>query len=364
MVKNMEISFNDLQTKLNNLTIKKPPKTFLKILDKEYNEVLVSKYLAYFLDERNTTRDILKQILIHTSSKNDTDDFVELLNDAEFEDIQTEEQISEHTRLDIIIKYSSFWIVIENKINAFESKENQTLDYERQLKEINKDQIPVKYIYLKPNFNKSKASNKNFAELLYSDLINIFKKVKKESLNDTENYLYFIDFIKHVEEYFMKSNQRIEDPALQFYFENKNKIDHIINIYNQESQKLRLQVVESLKNAFPNYQVHDTSTYIQIFKDTWENRGSTGIHFEIVASNTKWDTLLGNEAVRLRFCIHNEKNTKEKYPGIVQNTINIKKYMFNNDENIMKAINDIIEEVKSLINKYEKFIDTTIASQK
>ena len=320
--------------------------------------------MAYFLDERNTNRDILKQILIYTSSRNDTDNFVELLNDAEFEDIQTEERISEHSRVDIIIKYSSFWIVVENIINAFESKVNQTVDYERQLKEINKDQIPVKYIYLKPNFNKSKASNKNFSELLYSDLINIFKKVKKESLNDIENYLYFMDFIKHMEEYFMKSNQRIDDPALQFYFENKNKIDHIINIYNQESQKVRLQIVDSLKNAFPNYRVHDTSTYIQIFKDRWENRGSTGIHFEIVASNTKFDTLLGKETVRLRFCIHNEKNTREKYSGIAQETINIKKYMFNNDENIAKSINDIIQEVQSLINKYEKLIDTTIASKK
>lgn len=360
----MEINFNDLQTKLNNLIIKKQPKTFLKILDKEYNEVLVSKYLAYFLDEMNTNRDILKQILTYTSSRNGTDNFVELLNDVEFEDIQTEEQISEHSRVDIIIKYSSFWIVVENKINAFESKVNQTVDYERQLKEINKDHIPVKYIYLKPNFNKSKASNKNFSELLYSDLINIFKKVKKESLNDIENYLYFMDFIKHMEEYFMKSNQRIDDPALQVYFENKNKIDHIINIYNQESQKVRLQIVDSLKNAFPNYRVHDTSTYIQIFKDTWENRGSTGIHFEIVASNTKFDTLLGKETVRLRFCIHNEKNTREKYSDIAQETINIKKYMFNNDENITKSINDIIQEVQSLINKYEKLIDTTIASKK
>jgi len=360
----MEINFNDLQIKINNLIIKKPTKTFLKILDKEYNEVLASKYLAYFLNERNTNRDIVRQILSISASSNDSNDFVDLLNDAEFEDIQTEEQISEHSRLDIIIKYSSFWIVIENKIWAFESKENQTVNYERQLKEINKDEIPIKYIYLKPNYNKSKASNKNFAELLYSDLINIFKKVKKESLNDTENYLYFIDFIKHMEEYFMKSNQRIDDPALQFYFENKNKIDYIINIYNQESQKVRLQIVDSLKNAFPNYRVHDTSTYIQIFKDTWENRGSTGIHFEIVASNTKWDTLLGNEAVRLRFCIHNEKNTREKYPSIVQETINIKKYMFNNEENIMKSINDMIQEVQSLINKYEKLIDTTIASQK
>ena len=38
--------------------------------------------------------------------------------------------------------------------------------------------------------------------------------------------------------------------------------------------------------------------------------------------------------------------------------------MFNNDENITKSINDIIQEVQSLINKYEKLIDTTIASKK
>jgi len=114
----MLIDYCELQKKLNNIQEKKTPKTFLAILDKTYNEVIISKYLAYFLDEKNTSRIIIENILKQTS-KNESVDFVELLESANFESIETEIPISRKDRLDILIKYSNFWIVIENKIYAF-----------------------------------------------------------------------------------------------------------------------------------------------------------------------------------------------------------------------------------------------------
>jgi hypothetical protein len=298
----MIIDYSNLQKMLDNLIIKEKPVTFLSILNKSYNEVLVTKYLSYFLNENNTTRNIIKAILNKTA-QNDTIDFVELLENSIFENIKSEDSISNESRLDIIIKYSNFWIVIENKIFASESKENQTLDYEIQLKKTNSNNLPVKFIYLKPYFNKSKPSNNNFAELYYDDLIEIFKKVKEQDLQKPENYLFLQDFIKHSEEFFMKNSQSvIDEEALKFYFDNKEKIEYIINAQKKQSYNIRDLLVSSLSEAFPTFRVHFAPSYIQIYKDSWPNKSKTGIHFEIQPSrDIKFDSLLTDKVVKLRF---------------------------------------------------------------
>lgn len=356
----MVIDYIDLQNKIDKLELKKTSKTFLQILDKNYNEVIISKYLAYFLDERNTNRNIIKQIL-NITSRNESTDFIDLLEFATFENVQTEEQISQQSRLDIIIKYSNFWIVIENKIFAYESKENQTLDYEKEIEFLNTNDLPIKFIYLKPEFNNSKPSNKNFVELLYKDLVNILKDIKEEDLNDKEIYFYLKDFIKHTEEFLMKDKQQtVDEQALQFYFENKNKLNYIMNVYKQQSLNIRKLVADNISNEFPTFKVHDTTSYIQVYKSNWENRGSSGIHFEILTS-TNWDSLLGDKSVRLRFALHNERNTKDKYTDIINKTLHTKEFMFDTNENIQKSIQGIIREIQLLINQYEKYIDDKIS---
>ena len=355
----MIINYDELQCEIDTVKMKKTPKTFLQILDKAYSEVPISKCLAFFLDEKNTNRNVIKHLLMK-STKNEAVDFVDLLEFATFEGVQTEYSISQQSRLDIIIKYSTFWIVIENKINTYESKENQTVDYEKQIKNTNTNNVPIKFIYLKPKFNESKPSNKNFVELLYGDLLDILKPLKEEELNDRENYIYLKDFIKHIEEFLMKDNRSIiDEKALEFYLKNKDKIEYVINTYKQQSLNLRKLIVNSLENKFPTFKVHDTTSYIQIFKENWENRGSTGIHFEILPS-TNWDSLLGNKPIKIRFALHNENNTRNKYPDIKHQTIKSCDFIFDNQENIAKSIEKIIIEVESLVNVFEKEIDANI----
>ena len=63
----MGIGYTELQKDFDNLKIKKSPKTFLQVLGKTYNEGLVSNFISYFLDERNTKRDVIRKILSMTS---------------------------------------------------------------------------------------------------------------------------------------------------------------------------------------------------------------------------------------------------------------------------------------------------------
>lgn len=360
----MNINFSELQKNLNTIEIKSTPVSFLQIIDKTYDEVLSSKIVAYFLNENNSNRNIIRQLL-NITKQNDKENFIELLNLGEFEGVKTEDAINSQNRLDIVVRYSTFWIVIENKIWAWESKQNQTNDYEHYIDKINTNHLPVKFIYLKPNYNKSHPSNKNFIELFYSDLIEIFKTITPDDIDDKVKYFYLQDFIKHSEEFFMKNDQfNCNEEVVQFYIDNKKKIDYIIENYNSKSLAIRQLIVDSIKDTFPNFIVHDTSSYIQIFKNNWENKGSTGIHFEIVGSNTNFDSLLGNKSAKLRFAVHNEKNTREKYTNIKQQTLYTKEFSFDSNEHTQVSIQNIVSEIQLLINKFENQIDSEIAQIK
>ncbi len=360
----MLIDYCELQKKLNNIQEKKTPKTFLAILDKTYNEVIISKYLAYFLDERKTSRTIIENILKQTS-KNESVDFVELLESASFESVETEIPISQDDRLDILIKYSNFWIVIENKIYAFESKDEQTVNYEIQIKNANTNKLPVKFIYLKPEFNKSKPSNPKFIEFLYKDLVRLFQQLNKDDLKDQENYIYLQDFIKHIKEFLMKGNNLFTDKkTLEFYLDNKSKIDYIINVYQEESHKIRKFIVENIVSEFPGFKVYDTAAFIQIFKDNWENYEHNGIHFEILPNTNKsFDELLGGK-IGLKFTLHNEKKTRDKYPNIVHKSyMQAKEFTFGSNDEVQKSVNEILKQLHLMTDKYEVDIDTEISQK-
>ena len=358
----MNIDYTALQKQLDALTIKKQPKTFLQILDKSYNEVLISKYLACFLNEENTCRDVIKQLLTKTQLQSDVN-FIDLLNYATFETVSIEESISRESRLDIIVKYSNFWIVIENKIFAYESKNNQTYDYEQQIQKQNINNLPIKFIYLKPSYNKSKPSNPNFVVTLYDDLFNIFASLKTTDLNDKDCYFYLQDFITHTKEFLMKDNLFIDNPEMDFYLKNKSKLDYIINKYKQQSKNIRDLLVESLKDTFKSFQIYASTTdFIQVFKDNWENINHTGIHFELLI-NTNWDSILSKEPVIVNFVIHNEKNTRDKYTDIKTQKLFTKKLMFDNQTNIQNSIQTILDTIQLMIDKYSKFIDDIISKK-
>ena len=223
------------------------------------------------------------------------------------------EMLSRGDYIDILIRYSTFWVVIENKIFAWESKPNQTTIYEESINKINVDHLPVFYIYLKPNYNTSTPSNKHFKILYYSNLLDIFKTITINDLGDNKkNYIYLDDFSHLIERYLM-NNLNLDSEEIKFYLNNKGKIDHIISNYKTQCKKVLTMLVEAIKSKFPDYIVHQTKTYIQVFKSTWENNKNIGIHFEILATEPNFENLINNKAFEFSFDIHNEQNTQNKY---------------------------------------------------
>ena len=94
------------------------PNTFLSIINKKFDEVTISRCLAFLLNPQNTTTKIIKELLNVSKIPEDEKNFCELLENENtyFENIELEEAISERSRIDIKIEFSTFVIVIENKI--------------------------------------------------------------------------------------------------------------------------------------------------------------------------------------------------------------------------------------------------------
>jgi len=161
----------------------------------------------------------------------------------------------------------------------------------------------------------------------------------------------------------MKDNNLFTDEkTLKFYLENKSKIDYIINVYQEESHKIRNFIVENIVSEFPGFKVYDTAAFIQIFKDHWENYEHNGIHFEILP-NKSFDELLGGK-IELKFTLHNEKKTKDKYPNIVHRSyMQAKEFTFGSNDEVQKSVKEILNQLHLMIDECEVDIETKISQK-
>ena len=265
--------------------------TFLKILDKEKDEELISKWVAFVLHPHNTTPKILEKILEITSADDEVD-FVQLYHSSECElrYIQTEARITENSIIDILLLFTNFGIIIENKVNASETSD-QSIRYEEYGKSLGK---PVKYILLKPDYNPHTLQNESFVSLQYSQLSEILKGITSSELVHEENYIYVEELIRHIDLYLTKVETTAEDIR---------KSDEVVN-----------ELVDRIKQTLDMtiYGTRDKVKYncIQIWKKGWntgeEYTNYKGLHYEILFLKEEFSNLCRESGVRIYFDIHNE----------------------------------------------------------
>lgn len=349
----MKEELEKLERKLKRLKIKKIPTTFLSIINKKYDEVTISKYVAYLINPEYTTLSIIEGILNVTQSENDETNFLELLNagNTVYEDTYIEEAITSTSQLDILIKFSTFWIVIENKINSYENN-NQSLKYEKDLR--NQTKLPIKYICLKPQYNNCKLQNEKFTYILYNQLVDILKKVTKYELAEEENYIYIENFIKHVEGYLMNENEIQISENIEVYIENKDIIDNMLHNYKTQCEIVRKKLVECVRNKFlDEYEIYCTKYYLQIWKKGWENINHEGIHYEILCD---FNHIIGYDT-KVIFAVHNERKTNKNFPEIISRTVKELPYRFDNLNEIENSINQIVDEIYKVAEENNALID-------
>ena len=320
--------------------------TFLKIIDKEKDECSISKWVSFLINPNNTTFKILEKLLIKTASKRDKVDFVELFNesDTKLNYIRPEEPAN--GRVDIMVQFNKFWIMIENKVNADETG-NQSIRYEEFG---NTQDKPVKYILLKPDYNHYELKNENFVTIYYKEFADILREISKEDLKFEDNYIYIQEFIRHTDLYL---TERIRDyKSILKSDENKLKIvDKIREVFNI---------------PYSDYQTHKMPRYncIQVWKKGWNTQKEIsnykGIHYEILF--LKDFDYLCEKGVRVYMCIHNE-STKGRIPKEIlpkSQDIYNDKYDFDTQENAEKSINEIVKKLSEIARDNDKMIDSII----
>lgn len=357
----MNYDLEKLEQRINRLKIKDIPNTFFNIIKKNRDEVILSRMVAFLLDPNHTCLEIIQKILEHTASDIDTCDFVEQLNqdDTSSVYINTEEPISKRSRLDIILKFSSFWIVIENKVDASENND-QSLKYEEDLKQ--HTHLPIKYICLKPNYNPCKLKNKHFVYLTYGELVQILKQISIYQFQKKEHYPYMEDFIKHVEGYLMSENELELSKDIEFYIEHKEIITQIEHNYHKQCEIVTQKLEEMIREKFDSsYQIYVSPSmkwqYIQIWRENWDNPAHSGLHYELYGNINH----LLNKETPITFAIHNENKTKNQYPNIKSIDLKTINYKFDTSKNIEDSLNSIVEEIYQIAQEHTSKIDDYIS---
>jgi len=355
----MREELEKLESKIKRVKIKKIPTTFLGIINKNFDEITISRCMAFLLNPEYTTLKVIEQLLLISQEKNDETDFLQLFNDdiTEFESIDIEEQISSRSRIDIIIKFSTFWIVIENKINSYENND-QSLKYEEDLKEYTN--LPIKYICLKPQYNQCNIKNKKFCNVFYNQIVDLLKTITKYEIKEEENYCYIEDFIKHMEGFLMNENELQISEDVEFYIDNRKIIDEILENYNKQCELVKNKLRELVQKRFgEEYEIYCSKYgYIQIWKKSWNNDNCNGIHYEILCD---FRHIIGYD-IKVQFAVHNEARTRKIYPQIKHQTIKENKYKFDNSKNIQTSIDEIINEMYNIAKVHNMIIDEIFQS--
>lgn len=370
-----EKEFIELKYSLEKLKVKPQKITFLDVIDKVYDENIISNWLSFIFNP-NINGIGNKPIEILLNSVNSEID----LENENFVEVKREETTTNKKRMDLVIKYSNTWIVIENKIRSSEYDDQTTQYYNNIEKERNNDTVgQVVYIYLRPDWNnpgnknipKKKFDEKNnkngFRNLFYSRLISGLKEVNFFDYKEDEKFIYLKNFIEIGEKYYMGQEFKITE-EIELYINHMEDIEEIQNQYNNIRVQILSKIKKLLENQFNEYYINDSSikgNYYQIANQSWNNNYKTRneIHYEIFSSD--FSRLVGNKKVHIKYYIHIENGVsiekREKIYNKIKNKDNIKiekynnsnlwlnlyedDYDFGNEEEIGKSINKIINKM-------------------
>jgi hypothetical protein len=155
----MDTELLKLKYKLEKIQVEPQKYTILDVIDKVYDENIISNWLSFIFNAdingigNEPVQALLKSLKCEISLEN-----------QQFIDINREETTNDNKRMDLVIRYSDTWIIIENKICSFEH-DDQTEKYFDYIEEKTKGENveEIVYVYLRPDWNSQKdALKKNF----------------------------------------------------------------------------------------------------------------------------------------------------------------------------------------------------------
>lgn len=236
-----------LSEELNSIKVKKLQKNFLDVISRNrYDENLISNWLSFLLNpEINGVGNKPLYAMLNALKLDNNIDI------QKFKTIDREKTTDTNKRMDLLIKYSNTWIIIENKINSAENG-IQTKDYYEYIMkqyEVISGKVEPIFIYLKPNYNKSIPSEKSFKEITYGDFIIQLRKIKETDFEEPSKYRYLDEFIR-VGECYMKQEEFEINDEIKFYVKNYEKLLQIEKDYTETNQLFVNKLINDLKKHF------------------------------------------------------------------------------------------------------------------
>lgn len=348
----------------------------LEIKEKEFDffdiippkEVLVSKWIEFILNPKiNGIGNMPLQKLIELCDNNYN------LDEYEYDSSYTELATDNLKRMDIVLKYKGLWIVIENKIESFENGD-QTNEYYKYINKT-KDDNNVIYIYLKPNYNKSKPINNAFKVVTYDKFIESLKSITEIDYTEKNKYKYLKEFVISGGRFMKNEEMEISD-SLKFYVENLDKFNAIEEEYSNKNKmlfnKIETEVLAAISFLDKKYNCYKSGNWMQFYKDNWHNEKHNGAHFEVIFKESK---IIGRK-IQTYLVLHIENNiTEEKLKNLKLVDITKKgsqallkgneiKEQIMLDFTTIEAIDESIETIKkmmiSYVNRFELMIDNSL----
>lgn len=348
----------------------------LEIKEKEFDffdiippkEVFLSKWIEFILNPKiNGIGNQPLQKLIELSGNNYN------LNEYEYEGSYTELVTDNLKRMDIVLKYKGLWVVIENKIESLEN-DDQTNEYYMYINKVKGDNEVI-YIYLKPNYNKSKPINHAFQIITYDNFIDSLKSITENNYIELNKYKYLKEFIISGGRFMKNEEMEITD-SLKFYVDNLDKFNAIEEEYNNKNKmllnKIELEVLAAINYPDKKYNCYKSGNYIQFYKNNWENEKHNGVHFEILFKESK---IIGRK-IKANLVLHIENNITEERLKVLESigiTKKTSQALLNGNEikeqvmldfTTIEAIDESIETIKTMmltfVNKFESLIDNSL----
>ncbi len=281
----------------------------MDVIRKTDNENIISEWLSFLFDAKKCSSPIPLKLFCN---------FLGIQFSNSEVTIEREYTLGDSRRIDIIIKFETAWIIIENKINSMECN-GQTVDYEDKIaSEICGQNISLYFVYLKPTYNKSNPTNKKFKVMTYKELAEIWKNINTDDFIRKENYVYFSEFMKLINERYAMNKELQFDENTKLYIEFSEQFNAVENSFNNACQALKDKFINMLNAIFTveeSWIISFHSEYIQFFKASW----GSDLHFEIGTwawqrsfKNISFNRLLANN-VEITYCLHAERKQAELY---------------------------------------------------
>ena len=256
-----------------------PKVNIINILGNTYEEVPNSALLCSILNFKHKAINFAKDFSEYVIDE----EYKDKIKNANLENVYKEFQINEGRRIDILIVFDKFEIIIENKINAGD-QENQLIDY---YKDRDNGEKEIFIIYLTKNAYKPSE---------YS--IDIGKRAELEE-SKRIYYLSHNNIAEWIEEYIFKKYEFLKEEKYQSIYSALIQIKNNEKIISKTTEEDNMEQ-EMIKELFKKHNYFDLLKNSELSKEDFDTLDECIRLFENatkVIQSKKVDIISNNEKV-------------------------------------------------------------------